>query len=446
MTLTEQALAHAHVTQCPDCQAKRVSVPLTLSARPSVEPPPIRLVIPTGAARETARADMTRVLGVLTRLRVLTSRSLIASTRAVVRPIELAWARLTRGVWRLPILIGSSARAAAGLLERGGFASVRAARRLTRLVSAVLIVCHGTARAVGEAVGAVLGLLARSLRETVRAVGRVVVTCWLGALRARDVLVRVGGGMSSLVASSARAVGHIVGTIPGLVARARLTSARSARLLTRHGAAAMMACYGGARAAGAAAGAVLGLVWRSLGETVRAAGRVVATCRLGAMQTRDGLVRIGRGWPSLVAPSARAVGPIVGAARAHPRVCAAILSGIVLVSSLLFLEPRLPPDDLLSPDERLVRDARLPVDRKPAEPSGAPPLAIQVAPPRPAPGPRPVRAPRVAAPATPAPIPPPERRSAAVAADATPTAEASDPGAAIDWLPQGSPPRGAENP
>ncbi len=415
-SLTEQALAHAHVTQCADCQAKRVSVPLALSARPSVEPPPSPLVIPTRAARETTRADMRRVLGVLTRLRVLTSRSLIVS----------------------------SARAAAGLLERAGFASVCAARRLTRLGSAVLIVCHGTARAVGEAVGAVLGLLSRSLRETVRAVGRVVVTCWLGALRARDVLVRVGGGLSSLVASSAQAVGHIVRTIFGLVERARLASARSARRLTRLGAAAMMACYGAACAAGAAAGAVLGLVWRSLGETVRAAGRVVATCRLGAMRTRDGLVRIGRGLPSLVVPYARAVGPIAGAARAHPRVCAGIVSGIVLVSSLLFLGPRLRPDDLFSPDERLVRDARLPVDRMPAEPTGAPPLAIPVAPPRPAPGPQPVRAPRVAAPETHAPIPPPERRSAAVAA--TPTAEASDPGAAIDWLLQGSPPRGAENP
>jgi hypothetical protein len=482
-TLTEQALAHAHVTQCRDCQAKRVSVPLALSARPSVEPPPVPLVIPTRA--------------------MLTSRSPIASTRAVV----------------------SSARAVAGLLERAGFAGVRAARRLTRLGSAVLIVCHGTARAVGEAVGAVLGLLSRSLRETGRGVGRVVVPCWLGALRTRDVLVRVGVGLSSLVASSARAVGHLVGTIPGLVARARLASARSARRLTRlgtavmmtcheatraagrllatcwlgalrtrdvvgragervpalvaasaravghlvgtipglvararfacarsargltrFGAAAMMACYGAARAVGAAAGAVLGLVWRSLGETVRAAGRVVAMCRLGAMQSRDGLRRIGRGWASLVAPSAWPVGPIVGAARAHPRVCAGIMSGIGLVASLLFLDPRLRPDDLFSTEERLVTDARLPVDRKPAEPSSAPPLAIQVAPPRPAPGPQPVRAPRVPAPETHAPIPPPERRSAAVAAEARPTAEASDPGAAIDWLLQGSPPGGAENP
>jgi hypothetical protein len=252
--------------------------------------------------------------------------------------------------------------------------------------------------------------------------------------------------LSSLVASSARAVGHLVGTIPGLVARARFACARSARGLTRFGAAAMMACYGAARAVGAAAGAVLGLVWRSLGETVRAAGRVVAMCRLGAMQSRDGLRRIGRGWASLVAPSAWPVGPIVGAARAHPRVCAGIMSGIGLVASLLFLDPRLRPDDLFSTEERLVTDARLPVDRKPAEPSSAPPLAIQVAPPRPAPGPQPVRAPRVPAPETHAPIPPPERRSAAVAAEARPTAEASDPGAAIDWLLQGSPPGGAENP
>lgn len=596
-SLTERALAHAHVTQCADCQAQRVSVALALGAPSSVAPSPINLVPTARATRETARTEPTQVLGMPIRFRALTSSSLVVSTRAGARAIEGTWAGLTWVVWRLPILVMLPARAVVGLVEgvrfaciraasfvprlgtaammachwavraaaeaggailglvsraiggtvrAGGrlavtcwlgvlrtrdvlvriggwvlecarFACARSARGLTRLGTAAVMACHGAARAVGDAAGAVLGLVGRSLAEAIRAAGwavrrlvetipglvervglagarsargltrivaaamvsshgaaraaseaagailglasrslgatvhasgRVVATCWLGVLRTCDVVVRLGGQVPALVAPFARAVGRVTGTIPGLLEHAWFAGARAARLVLRLGAPAMMACYGAARAASAAAGAVLGLVARFLGEFARAAGRVTTICWLGALRICDVLLRLGGRVPALVASSARAVGHLVGTvppgARAHPRVCAGIVSGVVLVSSLLLLGPHPRPDDLFSPGEGLLRDARLPVDRKPAGPTVAPPVVIQVAPPRPAPIPQRIPAPRVAAPEMRAAIPAPVRRSEPAAVDAT--ADASDPGAAIDWLMQGNARRRAESP
>ena len=582
-SLTERALAHVHIAQCADCRAERASFTL---APPSAEPPPVNLAIVARAARETIRTELTQVLGVPTRLRLLTSSSLVVSTRAGVRGIEGTWAGLSWLASRLRMLVMLPARAVAGLVDGVRFVCVRAARLAARLGSAAMIACHGAVRAAGETGGAILGLVSRSLGATVRAAGRVAVTCWLGVLRTRDVLVRVGGWVPSLAAPFARAGGHLVGTIPGLVDRARFAGARSARGLTRLGAAAMMACHGAGRAVGGAAGAILGLVWRSLaeavrtagwavarlvgtipglvahaglagarsargltrlgaaammachgagravggaagailglvwrslaeavrtagwavarlvgtipglvahaglagarsargltrlgaalmmachgaaraaavaagallglmsrfiGESVRAAGRVIAICWLGALRLRDVLVRFGGRMSAVAASSTRAVGHLVGTipagARAHPRVCAGIVSGVVIVSSLLFLGPRPRPDALLSPGEGMRRDPVLSVDRKPAEPVVATPVVVQDAPPRPAPMPQPIPARRVAAPETHAAIPAPVRRSEPVAVEAQ--AEPSDPAAAIDWLLKGSARRRTESP
>jgi hypothetical protein len=195
-------------------------------------------------------------------------------------------------------------------------------------------------------------------------------------------------------------------------------------------------------------------VSRSFGETIGAAGRGLTASRVGAVRTRDVIFRVGGRVPALLAPSARAVGHIVGTiparARAHPRICAGIASVAVLVAAILLLGPRQWPDNLvprLSPGDRLLRDVRLPVDRKPVEPIAATPL-VQVTPPRPAPGPQPVPTPRVAAPETYAAIPAPARRAPAPlpSTEAAPNADASDPTAAIDWLLKGSGRRHAESP
>jgi hypothetical protein len=198
------------------------------------------------------------------------------------------------------------------------------------------------------------------------------------------------------------------------------------------------------------------LVSRSFRETAGAAGRVIADSRVGAMRTLDLLRRVGGRLPLLLGRSGRAFGHIAvtipDRARAHPKVCAGIVSLVVLVASILFLGPPQWPDTFVprsSPGERPLRDVRLPVDRKAAEPVAAAPL-VQVSPPRPASGPQPVPALRVAAPETPAAVPALARRSSASApppsTEATRNAEASDPAAAIDWLLKGSGRRHAERP
>jgi hypothetical protein len=379
--LTEQALVHAHVAQCADCQAERVSLQLVASSRPPVElsreavtahligqvRPVITRVAPSllwlrsssrsafqgaaRAAREATGAEATRILGFLTRLGVLVSSSLTVSGRAIAAVSAL----LALVVRRLPTLFVPSARAAAGLIGRARSGSARLPRLLIPLGSAVMIAGHGAARAASVAAGAVLGLVSRSFGETIGAAGRGLTASRVGAMRTRDVIFRVGGRVPALLAPSARAVGHIVGTIPA-------------------------------------------------------------------------------------------------GARAHPRICAGIASVAVLVAAILFLGPRQWPDNLvprLSPGERLLRDVRLPLDRKPVEPIAATPL-VQVTPPRPAPGPQPVPPPRVVAPETYAAIPAPARRAPAPAplpsTEAAPNADASDPAAAIDWLLKGSGRRHAESP
>ena len=323
--MTEQALAHAHVTQCADCRAERASDAHALTARPAIEPSP---------GPSTAH--------VIGQIRL----ALSACTRATVSAIEDARARLTRGARRLPALALPSTEVAAGLVER-----------------------------------------------------------------------------------------------------TRFVGARVPRLLAELGSAGMSACRGAAHAASEGAGMALGFVSRSSGETVRVAGRVVAAGRLEAARTRDGIVRVGGRVPSLLAPSARAVGHLVAGigdhVRAHPRIFAGAVSGVALVASALLLEPHLRPAHFsprFSTGEEQVRDARLPVAPEPAEPIAATPLVIEVVPARPVSGPQLAPPPRAPAPAR---VPVPERRAAIPApvrgsdsgpAEATPTAEPSDPAAAIDWL------------
>jgi hypothetical protein len=450
-SLTEWALSHAHVAQCADCQAERVSLQLAVSSRPGVEPFPglatarligqLRLVSTRVApsltwlrsswlsafqriARATRAATgtgATRVIGLLTRLHMLVSGSLTVCRRAAGRTVAVVWAMLTRVTWRLAGHVVLSARAVAEVIDRVRSVSARVPRRLSRLGSAAMIACLGVARAA-------------SLR--LRVLASSSLTAAVGAVEAAwAMLTRVARRLPAVVVPSARATADVID-------RVRSVSARVPRRLGRLGSAAMIACQGAVRAVSLATAAVS----RSSGEILGAAGRVVEASRVGAMRTRDVLVRIGGRVPELLAPSARAVGHIVGTipdrVRAHPRVCTGIAGVAVLVAALMFIVPR------LSPDEPGLRDVRLPVDRKAAEPIVATPFVIQVAPAKPASGPPP---PRVATPETHAAIPVPVRRSNPVAtplptAEATPTTEASDPAAAIDWLLKGNDRRQAERP
>lgn len=329
-----------------------------------------------------------------------------------------------------------------------------AAPPLIWLRATLLSASRGAAHAAREAAGTeatrVLDLLnrfrvlgSRSLTVSGRAAARAIETAWA-------MLTWLVWRLQTLLVPSARAA-------VGLVGHARSVSARVPGPLIQLGSALMIARQGAARAANEAAGVVLGFVTRSFRETVGAAGRVVAASRVGAMRTRGVLVRVAGRLPSLLAPSARAIGHIVGTipdrARAHPRVYTGIVSVVVLVALILLLGPRQWPGNLvpqLSPGEPLLRDVRLPVDREPAEPIAATPL-VQIAPPMPDSGPQPIPTPRVAAPETHAAIPAPVRRSGPASesrpsTEVTRNEEPSDPAAAIDWLLKGSGRRNVESP
>ena len=201
--------------------------------------------------------------------------------------------------------------------------------------------------------------------------------------------------------------------------------------------------------------------------SVRAARRVIAASRVGAMRILDLLIRVRSLPPLRFALSERAavkamgatgaVGRIVVASssRARPllKVCTGIVSLAVLIAAILALWPRQWPDNLMprfSAGERLSRDVRLPVDRKPAELAVAAPLVKTSTP-------KPVSAPQ---PATQTEIPASLRRpdpalaqSRATAfapmpsTEAAQNAEALDSTAAIDWLLKvGSSRRRIENP
>ena len=418
--LTEWALAHAHVTQCPHCQAERASLHLVVTSVPAVEAPrgsagahlieQLRVVVTrvapsliwlrstslsvlhevVRAARATAATEATRLGDLSSRIRVLVSHSLTASARAAGEAIEMASASLTRAASLLPTLFVPSARVAAVSIGRVRSVSARVPRLLTRVGSASMIASRGIAHAASL--------------------------------------------LPALFVPSARVAADSIGSVS------------------------MTAFQGIARASSEAGGAVLGSMSRSFAVTLGAAGRGIMAGRGGVIRAGHVLVRAGGQLPSLLAPPARAVGHILGTipdrARAHPRAWAGMAALLVLGAPVMVLGPRQWPDlvSWFSPAAPPVRDVRLPVDVDPGEPSAATPLA-RVEPrvaPAPQPVPQPVQTPRVAAPETRAAIPAPVRRAPASApapsTDVTSNGESSDPAAAIDWLLKGSGRRNAQSP
>ena len=239
VSLTEWALVHAHVAGCPACQKQRESLELAISSQrvepshrpgakliersralvistarqvpmlvaPSARPVAIsiertRLVIArvpvllTGlrsplaiAAQGTARgvreavaAGATRGLGLVSRLGVLASTSLTASTRAGMTLTETTGAAVAQVGRRMPSLITPSFRAAGHVVGRARLVIRRVPRAVIRLCSSMIVALRGPARAVGQAAGA-------------------------GVARILGVLDRLGAVASILARSAARAIG-----------------------------------------------------------------------------------------------------------------------------------------------------------------------------------------------------------------------------------------------
>jgi hypothetical protein len=200
--------------------------------------------------------------------------------------------------------------------------------------------------------------------------------------------------------------------------------------------------------------------------TVR--GRLIAASRVGTARLLDRLVRSRRPMAALVGLRERAAAKaivatraaarivVTGSRRARPflKVGTAVASLAILVAGATFFLPRQWPDHLMPrlwASGQHVPEARGPAKPEPAVLATAPPT-VKASPPAPVAGSRPEAAPAIVrsrpleAPAgvraSPRPPDPLVQVRAAASAEATETAEAPDPSAAIDWLLKGGSGRG----
>jgi hypothetical protein len=238
VSLTEWALVHAHVAGCPACQKQRESLELAISSQrvepshrpgakliersralvistarqvpmlvaPSARPVALsieraRLVIArvpgllTGlrsplaiAVQGTARgvrealAGVMRALDLASRLGVLASTSVTASTRAGVALTETTGAALAQVGRRMPSLVTSSVRTAGHVVGRVQLVITRLLSGVIRLCSSMIVALRGPALGTRQAAGA-------------------------GVARVLDVLDRLGAVASVMARSAARAIG-----------------------------------------------------------------------------------------------------------------------------------------------------------------------------------------------------------------------------------------------